>query len=1004
MEQLGLFSALLSVVSRISSGQLIRFVRSVLGSRVASELERESSESGRVERLVSELIRAEKVDDALFDRLEAMSPQAHELIEHARTEWRTQQAASAPANLAIARPGAAPDESAEGEWRRRIKQRVSSVTHAQREPPPWLLGALSVLPSFDPVALSRNAIMRERLDVSGLLTDLAAVADPRPDGRWALKLDKRRAAISTIVENDLRHAVEMAETLAVGKEAEPYLAILRQYMEDGTVRVRPSSAQPQLLAARELGEWFVDSPYQPVDADRVATILAAREQIEPLQRLVGSHFRGRIDELALLGDTDGFGPENQKVLVLTGVGGVGKSALLGKHILDLLDQTPPPPVVYVDFDRSDAEAADPKRMIEVIARSLSLIYAGSEQELIFVALESASAGDTDAARFEVVLPTHADPETLLHALAEQVKQLPRSDETLFIFDTFEQVMRRGSAVVERFEDFLRELLAALPFARAILSGRGQIKIHMPRHDRHLGDLDAESADAVLEARKISDPDVRRKLIQTIGTSPLMLRIGSAAVLKGQLNTDKLDLLAAGAARLRLQGLLYSRVLGHLGDPEVERLAHPGLVVRRLTPGVIRSVLADICQIEPAAADSLFKRLPDFVELFEPDESSPGEERALRHRQDLREDVLDVMINDPAWAPQIEKIHRNAVEFYRDRRDAVGRAEALYHSLMLNEPPERLDALWTASLATSLSRSWSDPIPPRARQWLAYRLGLDTPVMQGDLRLLDWEERAARSARSSLDARKPQRALDDLRERVERTPQSPVTLIEMEALDVLGRGDEALEVAREALARIPPDAPPGHRRDVLLSAAEIALKVDKSSVARELADQAAELAQAFGDERSRIRALEICARAQHDDFARELERVFVSANTTVLRGDANTVARVVESIGRESPDVLLKAAETFAYDPERSILKSDPAVWRDLFQTVAEHTDGDKLLMNFARRAGLASTQSDPLQIATGMVKHGLQGEALAAVLGTFGDDRKIREQSAATFQGSSHVF
>ena len=43
-----------------------------------------------------------------------------------------------------------------------------------------------------------------------------------------------------------------------------------------------------------------------------------------------------------------------------------------------------------------------------------------------------------------------------------------------------------------------------------------------------------------------------------------------------------------------QAVLYERFLGHIADERVRELAHPGLVLRRVTPELVRSVLAGPC--------------------------------------------------------------------------------------------------------------------------------------------------------------------------------------------------------------------------------------------------------------------------------------------------------------------------------------------------------------------------------------------------------------------------
>ena len=45
----------------------------------------------------------------------------------------------------------------------------------------------------------------------------------------------------------------------------------------------------------------------------------------------------------------------------------------------------------------------------------------------------------------------------------------------------------------------------------------------------------------------------------------------------------------------LQGVLFRRILGHIHTPEIRQLAHPGLVLRRITPDLIKEVLGRTVQ-------------------------------------------------------------------------------------------------------------------------------------------------------------------------------------------------------------------------------------------------------------------------------------------------------------------------------------------------------------------------------------------------------------------------
>jgi hypothetical protein len=179
-------------------------------------------------------------------------------------------------------------------------------------------------------------------------------------------------------------------------------------------------------------------------------------------------------------------------------------------------------------------------------------------------------------------------------------------------------------------------------------------------------------------------------------------------------------------RLLVDGILVRRVLGHVNDPRVRALADPGLVVRRITPAVIRRVMArgtprpggpqdperprdparretpeerrdreDPAVVEPweideKEADEIFRAFGREVSLVTPD----GE--ALRHRQDVRQEMLPLI---QARRPRrFAALHRLAFDYFggraeEDPRDHASAGEAIYHGLWLGEPLAELDDLW-----------------------------------------------------------------------------------------------------------------------------------------------------------------------------------------------------------------------------------------------------------------------------------------------------------------------
>ena len=126
----------------------------------------------------------------------------------------------------------------------------------------------------------------------------------------------------------------------------------------------------------------------------------AREQLlEPFRSLVGSHFAGRRSELNVLSDYVGvleassFGASAVRTfekifslvksppLFLLGPGGVGKSTLIAKFVLEHLDASGVAqfPYAYLDFDRAALMAEEPITLLFEVMRQLAVQYADSTE-------------------------------------------------------------------------------------------------------------------------------------------------------------------------------------------------------------------------------------------------------------------------------------------------------------------------------------------------------------------------------------------------------------------------------------------------------------------------------------------------------------------------------------------------------------------------------------------------------------------------------------------------
>ena len=99
--------------------------------------------------------------------------------------------------------------------------------------------------------------------------------------------------------------------------------------------------------------------------------LARRRSRSRLTDIAGPGFRGRKAELKQLAEW--MGEPAGGLMAITGIGGVGKSALVAKLALDLPPETV---LLWLDFDRADLAPDDPVSVLSILFDQLALEVAG----------------------------------------------------------------------------------------------------------------------------------------------------------------------------------------------------------------------------------------------------------------------------------------------------------------------------------------------------------------------------------------------------------------------------------------------------------------------------------------------------------------------------------------------------------------------------------------------------------------------------------------------------
>jgi len=713
--------------------------------------------------------------------------------------------------------------------------------------------AAAVLTSFDPTTL-RPAWGTAEPDQAfvELRDDAVLVEDNEGRSRWALLAFVRRQVLESLGTQR-----RMVEALAANPDRPKTISqrIFESYIRGDAPRPEEQdlpTLEGALQAVRWLGNILPDLP----DPGELMHHLEERRLYAPFDQLAGKHFRGRVAELQALRDYVGlFPPERlftrqlrawtglrpRAPLVIYGPGGVGKSTLIGKLILDhgRPDQALRIPFAYLDFDNPALIINEPATLLVEALFQLGIQYTehqGACRDLARDMQQELLDRETMAAPPPLDLigeSSLADQFTDLRAsqqswdrdcivrFADIVRSLPAPipesaggrPPLLLVLDTFEEVQYRSEAQVGRLWRWLADFQDQLPVLRTVVSGRASVedlRVNGRQAEKlPLGDLDEAAAVGYLQARGVTDGQIAAVVARQVGGNPLSLalaaevlrREGPDAVDQGGIKDIKrprrhliFGKSESGITEELIQGVLYERILDHINDPDVRRLAHPGLVLRRVTPELIMQVLAGPCDLTVPTrhrATELFEALRKEITLVTPDQDG-----SLRHRPDVRRLMLRLLTRDRPQ--QVHAIHQAAAAYYTGQQGDIARAEEIYHRLQLGEDTRNLDRLWTPGVAEYL-RGAEEELSAPGQVFLARHMEL---VISGDIRrraeLQDWEQLAAQRCRELLRSGDFQAVGRVLLERRDRSLNSPLNLIDVVRLISLADWEDASPAAGKAL--------------------------------------------------------------------------------------------------------------------------------------------------------------------------------------------------------------
>lgn len=533
-------------------------------------------------------------------------------------------------------------------------------------------------------------------------------------GGLMLRPGTRRAAIRELSDPAARQAAldanpheragtlqEILEAYLVGKPLPLEDLSLEQLQEtlqvcvwlDGAVENLPA---PEVVRQR-IGYRNLLAPFETLAGD--AVFRGRREELDTLRSYVGvlapDSLLSRLQDRAMRW----IRPDRLPAVSVSGPGGVGKSALIARFVLEhsRVPEAGRIPFSYLDFDRATLDIARPATLIAEMLSQLDLQFPELEFRglLDFLVKRMAAQNSPDAASTvdRSLSLEHSVLADMLGILEQRLGPRPY----IVVLDTFEEVQYRGENRAFPVWDMLVAMQQQRPFLRVVVSGRAPVETLLlagkPPEQLSLGELDTAAAIAFLQSNGVSDQSAAAAVVKQVGGVPLSLKL--AASLLRREGTDRGGIRnLSGRSRFwfspadeEIQSQLYERLLGRIHDPRVERLAHPGLVLRRISPEVILHVLNGPCRLEVesiAEAQQLLDELRKETSLVAADTL----DGSLVHRPDVRRSMLKLLVQkEPA---QVEQIRRAAVKWYSSQSGWRARAEELYQRLQLGETITRSD--------------------------------------------------------------------------------------------------------------------------------------------------------------------------------------------------------------------------------------------------------------------------------------------------------------------------
>lgn len=552
--------------------------------------------------------------------------------------------------------------------------------------PPGLSEALefaALSGPFDPAAALRIAATASKEAAAEVASALAAACDTNPDQyrNWLLLSPNREAIL-----DQLRSTGRLGEAISRRRSTTPdqmtsdlldALSNIGNFTAQQVERALSSTNRDWLVRIATALDWAGGLAAASGLLERSRTAIKNLERKARREEIMGVPFVGRDDEIKkLMGYLTATPRREVRGVFMSGPPGIGKSALMERVIARHYDEFHSV-IVRLDFDRAGLDVTDLRVLTMEAARQVADRVGDSASDLLAARMRTASLQEGS----ESILQTRRTfPTGLAAEIARTLNQANRP--LLVVVDTLETLQARGATHLDQLFNWLQQLFEEGIQRMAVLAAGRAAPPDTFRKVAGEVSLEGLSPPAAIEfAEKLKvDARDRAAVAERAAYVPLAIKLAADIV-----RSDGIEALPAKKLNPKFaSAMLYRILLSRIDDETLKELAHPGLIVRRISADLLREVIAPEVGLPNLGLDeakTLFDALALQHWLVEVDPQDPN---FVRHRPDIRHDLLPLLYQDDPTV--CAKIDRRAMKWFAARDEPESEVDALYHRLQLLRRP------------------------------------------------------------------------------------------------------------------------------------------------------------------------------------------------------------------------------------------------------------------------------------------------------------------------------